>query len=440
MRLTLAIGVVWLLGLAVPAQEAVGGEESPAGTPALESSREILLTFKDRGLARTTNAGPGRYFRRSGNYQTTTWSRSIAAEIARDYGLATLLQWPIRALSVHCVVYRVDDTRSVASVIAQLQGDSRVKSVQPMNRFHTLGNEDPYRPLQTSFNDMQVEALHGWATGMGVNVAIIDAGVDGGHPDLDGQVAQQLDLTDSALDLEDDIHGTAVAGIIAALSENGLGIAGIAPDARLIALRACWPERAGAMVAVCNSLTLARALDNAISLKPEIVNMSLTGPQDPLIQELLRSALSAGIVVVAAQPQASPPPVFTDGIDDIIRVQSGARLGAGTAPRDTSPIIFAPGRDVLTTFPNGTYNFVTGSSFAAANVSGIIALLLELQPELSSRDIQELFFLGTLGADETDGKNPVSTTFDMCRVVAQLRADFVCGSSAPANQLVQASP
>jgi hypothetical protein len=438
-RFTRAIVVASLLSCAVYAQQQSSPGDGGATTAAIESSREILLTFEDRGLVRTTNTGPGHYFRRGSAYQGTSWSRSLAADIARDYPVNTVLEWPIRALGVHCVVYRVGDAQSVDSVIARLRGDTRVKSVQRMNTFRALAGEDPYKPLQTSFNEMQVEAVHRWATGAGIRIAIIDTGVDVNHPDLEGQVAEQIDLTGSGLNFEDDIHGTAVAGIIGALSENGLGIEGVAPDARLLALRACWPERSGAIAAVCNSLTLARALDNAILLKAGIVNLSLTGPPDQLIGDLLKVALLDGIIIVAAEPDRASPPGFIDGIDGIIRVSSrGGQedpVKAGWGRTDT---IMAPGSDLLTTFPRGTYSFASGSSFAAANVSGIIALLLELQPGLSSQRIEKLLLM-EMGEPTTGETRAVSKGFNVCRVAAQLRPEFVCADADPSNLLVQKS-
>ena len=434
-----AVALVFCVSCDALAQQEPTTDPNTASTSATEDSREILLTFTDRGLARTTNAGPGRYYPRSSNYQATTWSRNVAADIARKYPLATILEWPIRTLGVHCIVYRVDENQPIDAVIARLRSDPRVKSVQRMNTFHTLASEDPYKPLQTAFNEMQVEAVHRFATGDGIRVAIIDTGMDVKHPDLEGQVTERLDISGSSLDFDDDIHGTAVAGIIGALSGNSLGIEGVAPDARLIALRACWPEQAGAIAAVCNSLTLARAMDNAIRMEADIVNLSLTGPPDPLIADLLRIALQNGIVVVAAEPDTAAPTGFIDGIDGIIRVRSWS--GQYLEQRDwrETAIIMAPGEDLLTTFPRGTYNFVSGSSFATANVSGIIALLLELQPGLSPGRIEELLLLGmdNIGAE---GTGAVSRSFNVCRVAAQLRPDFVCANSDANILLVQQPP
>ena len=433
-----AIAVLCFIASAAYAQQEPGSEPGATTVPAGDSRDEILLTFRDRSLERTSNTGPGHYRRRSSHYDGTTWSRSIAAELARDYPLDKVLEWPIRSLGVHCVVYRVDAAQSADVVIAKLRSDRRVKSVQYMNTFHSLGSEDPYKPLQTSFNEMQIDVVHRQATGAGIRIAIIDSGVDARHPDLAGQVTEQIDLTGSALNFEEDIHGTAVAGIIAARSENGLGIEGVAPGARLLALRACWPQQPGAIAAVCNSLTLARALDTAILLKTGIVNLSLTGPPDPLIGGLLRVALRDGIIVVAAEPEAASSPGFIDGIDGVIRVRAGGRQDAVRADWREVAAIMAPGSDLLTTFPRGSYNFASGSSFAAANVSGIIALLLELQPGLTAQQVEELLLFG-MGETTTDQSAPVATSINACIIAARIRPDLICVESDGSELLVNKS-
>jgi len=402
-------------------------------TPAQNASREILLTFRDRGLERTPNASPGRYIRRAINYQSTAWSRSVTRDIARDYHLNAVVEWPIRALGVHCVVYTVGEAQSVEEIIQQLVRDDRVEAVQPMNTFHALAAEDPYKRLQTAFGSTQLDTVHQWTTGRDVSVAIIDSGVDTGHPDLAGQVAERLDLTNSASEFNDDIHGTAVAGIIGAIADNGEGIAGLAPDAQLFALRACWTERPGDIGAICNSLTVARALDVAITLKPQILNLSLTGPSDPLVDALLQVGLDNGLIIVAAEPPGEEPSGFLAGLKEIILVSAG---GADvTVPRQpVLTVVRAPGRDILTTFPRGTYNFASGSSFAAANVSGVIALLLELQPDLSSREIRTLLLDGMSEPDVSDTGDGLGN-LDLCRTVAQLRDDIFCTGASVSQAL-----
>lgn len=411
---TLLALALWLVSGPVAAADAQADEAAAA-------TRQVLVTFIDRAIGRAPSGRPGSYRGGSGRYGTTTWSRNQSAAIARDHALRTVTEWPILSLGVHCVVYEVTDSRSYAQISQELTGDERVASVQPMNTFRVLASGDPYLPLQTSIGAMHVGPAHRWSTGRGVRIAVIDTGVDATHPDLAGQVEETADMTGKGLDaFAADVHGTAVAGVIAAAGGNGQGITGVAPDARLIALKACWTAQAGDTGAICNSLTLAEALDTAIRMRPQIVNLSLTGPQDPLISALLQVALDAGIVVVAAVPDtAAGGPDFSAGFARVLRVRSStAATFAG------SDALAAPGVDVLTTFPHGAYDFISGSSFAAAHVAGVVALLLEQRPDLRDTEIRSLL------AAPADG--PAGQAVDACAALALVSVATDCGTAATA--------
>ncbi len=84
--------------------------------------------------------------------------------------------------------------------------------------------------------------MHKIATGRGIRVAVIDSGIQANHPDLAGQVIVNRNFVAGQAEVAED-HGTGVAGIIAAKADNGVGIAGVAPDARLLGLRACWQQK-----------------------------------------------------------------------------------------------------------------------------------------------------------------------------------------------------
>jgi subtilisin family serine protease len=237
---------------------------------------------------------------------------------------------------------------------------------------------------------MQVEPVHRWVTGRGVTIALIDTGVDIDHPDLQGQVTAHRDfvISDSA-GFNDDWHGTAVAGVMAALAHNAIGIVGIAPEAKLIALKACSAIEPDSLPAVCDSLSLAQAIDTAIRLQPDILNLSLTGPADPLLERLIDLATAQGIVVVTAQPEQPGRDVgFPASMENVIGVRRSGQSERGKPGAKTS--VAAPGSEVLTTCPRGTYHFVSGSSLAAAHVSGIVALMLELKPKLTASAIVEV--------------------------------------------------
>ena len=143
-------------------------------------------------------------------------------------------------------------------MIAQLATDRRVESVQPLNEFttesvpETLGTaadtaplqmpyNDPYAKLQVSLRELAVVTAQRQSRGTGVQIAVIDTGVDFDHPDLKGRVVARRNFVDAdERQFQRDKHGTEVSGVIAAVADNGIGIVGIAPDARVIALKACW--------------------------------------------------------------------------------------------------------------------------------------------------------------------------------------------------------
>jgi subtilisin family serine protease len=163
-------------------------------------------------------------------------------------------------------------------------------------------------------------------------------------------------------------HGTGVAGIIAARADNGIGIAGVAPGARLLGLRACW-QAPGATV--CDTLSLAKAIYFAVDQHANVINLSLTGPEDRLLRELLKLALARGSVVVTAFDQKLPDGGFPASMPGVIAVSD-----AFLAP-SRGDVYTAPGQEVPTTEPGGRWFIVNGSSYAAAHVSGLVALMRE---------------------------------------------------------------
>ena len=117
-----------------------------------------------------------------------------------------------------------------------------------------------------------------------------------------------------------DFHGTAVAGVIAAAANNEVGIVGVAPQAQIYALKACWQQPAGAREAVCNSYTLAKAVDFAISERAHVLNFSLAGPPDVLLTRLIKVALERGIAVIAAAPSKPDARAFPASMQGVIGI------------------------------------------------------------------------------------------------------------------------
>jgi hypothetical protein len=355
--------------------------------------------------------------------QRANWSR-ITNELALAYSLSIHQVWRMRSLPVRCVVYDLPPGASHELVLRRLAADPRVETAEPIRRYSTLegGGEDPYAHLQHGAREIRLAPAHRWATGRGVRVAVVDTGVDVTHPDLQGRILAAQNFVDRGeKSFTRDVHGTAVAGVVAASAGNGAGIAGVAPGALLLALKACWPSGDDPAAAECDSYTLAKALDWGLAEGAQVLNLSLTGPRDPLLVRLLDAALDRGVAVVAA---ADEPPAFPATHPGVIAVRA-AGPGVEAASGGT---LAAPGIDILTTVPGGGYEFLSGSSMAAAHVSGVVALLLERRPNLTAAAVAGLLAATSRpaegvvpAADERTGDlGTAGTLVDACGAVAEL--------------------
>ncbi|NOZ53119.1 MAG: S8 family serine peptidase [Gammaproteobacteria bacterium] len=351
----------------------------------------------------------------------------IISAIAKEYSLVQVTSWPIAMLGIHCYVVAVKDDVSPNLVLSRLLLDPRVESVQPMYTFEVMSTEvaamtmaaaydDPYLQLQHGIQSSHVERAHRYATGKGVSVAVIDSGVDTKHLDLQGRIKKNKNFVTSN-NSDGDIHGTAVAGVIAAKAGNREGIVGVAPDVSILALKACWQKKQGDGEAVCSSFTLAKAINFALKEAVHVINMSLSGPKDPLLTRLIQKALASGIVVVAAKNSNDAKSVFPASVPGVIGVSEDILSPATPGASGTLP---APGRDILTTVPKNSYDFLSGSSLAAAHVTGIVSLLLEQRPQLSQRQIQQLLYESVRIDNNDDAPNKGMAIVDACKAITSL--------------------
>lgn len=327
-------------------------------------------------------------------------ARGAVQALADAHRLKQVSSWPIPQLGVHCAVFEVPRDQTVGSVLDRLKRDARVESAQPLQSFATQasGHDDPYQSLQGSLVSMSVIAAHRWSRGARVRVAVIDTGADTHHPDLAGRIAEQRNFVDEdRRSFDHDRHGTAVAGVIAADADNALGIVGVAPQASLYIYKACWQNDTGAS---CNTFTLAKALVAALDAGVQVVNLSLAGPEDPLLTRLVVAGQQHGIIFVGATPPAgtanAAAAVFPSGIEGVLKV---AAIEHHRADRTT---LLAPGVEVLTLVPQGHYDFLSGNSLATANVAGIVALLLARDRNLSADRLQQLLLATARRAPDVD--------------------------------------
>lgn len=375
----------WALAVLAPLSGAAGAQPGPTAEAGL-----IIVALADHRPALPAVGGSARAsYRRGAGYGAGLGTEATAEALARDFRLQVEDGWTIAPLKLHCLLFRLSEGADRDAVLAALAHDPRVQLAQPLNRFETLQTpaearpsyNDPYLTLQRGFAVMDAAEAQRWSRGAGVRVALIDTGLDASHPDLQGRVLSERNFVAPAHEppTGGERHGTQMAGVIAAVANNRQGIVGIAPEARLLAYRACWDVEAGRS-ARCDSFTLARALGAAIAADADIINLSLSGPPDPLLQKLTEHALKRGIVVVGALPPGGPGDGFPGGVPGVLAVRAlDDRAGAAGGPA-----LSAPGRDILTLSPGGSYDFASGSSLAAAHVTGTVALLRALHPALDA--------------------------------------------------------
>lgn len=431
-----SLGVLVLLASCITQSVATNALTPAAAGPGVDYERQIVVTFRDStpGL-RASPGSTARAYSAPSSYQASAYARRVIAGLEHDYALNWVAGWRIDLLDVHCVVFLARDHAARDALLAKLRQDVRVESAQPMNTFSTSSRSpeynDPYFSLQRGVEEIHVPEAQRWSTGRGVTIALIDTGVDITHPELAGRVKITRNFVDNDEQrFRRDRHGTAVAGVIAALTNNGEGIVGVAPAAELMALKACWQSRPGDP-ALCNTLTLAEALAFAIERRARIINLSLTGPSDPLLARLVGRALEQGIMILGASVSGGANavasidagfPISVAGVIAVADADMPARVASkgslnSVADRDPvdRPLLAAPGREVLTLAPGGRYDYVSGASISTAMVSGVVALMLERSQRLQSSDVRAL--LERTGLPTSDRGTRI---VDACAAVAAL--------------------
>lgn len=358
------------------------------------TDRRIIVAITEKPDAGAAIGSSPRGYAGLPDYSGSQRTRAAARRIAEANGLVEIAAWTVEPLQIRCMLYEVPASSSREEMLDRLRADRRVRLAEPLREYMTLNTvsvdsppvdasaagtsrfNDPYAALQSGFSVIDAARAQQWATGKHVSVAVIDTAVDATHPDLQGQVAEHRDFVGDAVPVQaSERHGTEVAGVIAALANNRIGIVGVAPAASIHAFRACWSSPQESASARCNSFTLAQALAAAIQSRAEVINLSLGGPRDPLLDELLGHALAAGQIVVAALPADPALNGFPSTLDGVIGVRTINQSNTGGAS-----VVSAPGTDILTLEPGGSFDYASGSSLAAAHVSGTLALLLQASP------------------------------------------------------------
>jgi hypothetical protein len=298
--------------------------------------------------------------------------------------------------------------QTVQEMIQALSTERQIAGAQPMYlyRFVQSAGGEP-NAEQYALEKLAAVEAHRLATGNGVTIAVIDSGVDPNHPDLAGAI---IDSYDAAGVDRPHPHGTGMAGAIASRGT----VAGIAPRAGLLTIRA-FSANSGS--AEGTTLNIIKGLDWAAEKGARVVNMSFAGPADPRLRDVLAKANAKGMVLIAAAGNAGPdsPPLYPAADPFVIAVtavDASDALFSG-ANRGKYIAVAAPGVDVLVPAPDAGYQLTTGTSVAAAEVSGVVALLLERNPRLTPKDVRRILMrtakhLGARGSERDYGAGLVN--------------------------------
>ena len=366
-------------------------------------------------------------------------SDAQANQLARRYGLVLIGSQNISLIGATIGLFRITDRRSVEVASREFATDAKVRSVQP-NLRHVLQAQTVALtegdPAQYALAKLRLPEAHTLAHGVNIIVAVIDSGIDVKHPELAGAIADAFDALDSKEGPH--IHGTGIAGAIVSHAR----LMGSAPAARILAIRAFGAAPGGAE---STSFVILKALDYAAAHGAQIVNMSFAGPKDAVIERAIAATAARGIVMVAASGNQGPksPPLYPAANANVIAVtatDAEDKLFAASS-RGSHIAVAAPGADIFLPAPDGKYQITSGTSFSAAYVSGVAALMLERNPALKASELRAILMktardLGAPGRDDLFGAGEADAFAAVSAVLTAPAVPVAGVTAAPAENKV----
>jgi thermitase len=276
-----------------------------------------------------------------------------------------------------------------AVLAAGLAAHPAVVYAEPNRRRSLLRTpNDSVLEQQWGLRNIQAEQAWDITTGGEIVVAVLDTGVDGGHPDLQGKVLPGYNVFNGGSNAGDDNgHGTAVAGLIAASTDNGRGIAGLCWGCRILPVKVLNARGGGDDAGVAAGIRWAA--DNGA----RVINLSLGGSEESqVLREAVEYAAGKGIVVVAAsgnEREEGNPTSYPAAYPSVVAVGATGNSDTVTGFSNTGDYvdIAAPGVGLWTTLPGGQYGPPNGTSFSSPYVAAAAALVLSQRPDLGWFDV-----------------------------------------------------
>ena len=302
--------------------------------------------------------------------------KAFGGEVYAEFGF-------IKALSAKIPVEAIDG----------LLRNPHVVYVEPNIQLHAL--EEQYLwGMDRIFGDESFE-FPTWvtSTGVGVNVAILDTGIDPSHPDLEGKVAGGDDFTGTDSYSDDNGHGTHVSGTVAAIYSNNTGVYGVAPSASLYAVKVLDSTGSGYLD------WIIAGIEWAIANEIDVINMSLGTTSDvQSLEDACNAAFADGVLIVAAAGNSGNKPGNRDTVEypggyaSVIAVAASDSNDARASFSSTGPDVelIAPGVSILSSIPGGGYAYYSGTSMASPHVAGVAALVLAANSSLTNVEVRSI--------------------------------------------------
>jgi thermitase len=369
-------------------------------------------------VAPRTGVAPSRYVRQVDESQGV-----IANEWVVRIRPGTALPVEHELLSPGMALVRSEDAASAGRMREVLLETGGVVDVAPNRVFRAVVDSaavtDPFRSRQWGLDVVGAEVLDQLPPGRQIKVAVLDTGVDRAHPDMTEVTLPGFTVIAGgpALGMDDQEHGTHVAGLIGASIRNGIGISGISDRVRILPVKVLDADGSGTLDDVIRGLAYSK------SAGAQVINMSLSSPASSnLERQAVRDLVNSGVVIVAAAGnEGSSQPMSPAALPGVLAV-------GATDPGDARAVfssygthvrLAAPGTDMLSTVPGSAYRTLSGTSQAAPIVAGIAASILSVAPGTSPRVIQDLLY--ETGA-QTTGFEQETRRVDLRRLVAIIKA------------------
>ncbi|MFY4775153.1 S8 family serine peptidase [Metabacillus sp. RGM 3146] len=317
-----------------------------------------------------------------------------------------------------------------------------VLSVSRSAKFYQQGMPDMKARDQYQLKTLHADEAQKLAGNGKVRVAVVDTGIDAKHPELKNKVVSNYNVMNPIQKGAADVHGTHVAGIIAAKKDNGIGGYGINPNASILSIDVFNRSF------FANDYTVAQGILKAIDEKAQVINMSLgSSVSSPIIEDAVKKALKANITIVAATGNSgtaeSGYPASYEGVIGVGSTNSKNELSYYSTYGPSVDLV-APGEDVYSSIydyqKGSSFAKLSGTSMASPMVAGVASLLISKNPKLTPYEVN--YILNKTAKDLGDKGYDLKYGHGLVDPVAALKFDprkIPQTIAIPEDQLLQKS-